>query len=407
MSRESCSNWSLQTRLVHDGEHHPPPDGIPTVTPVYTSATYLYPSAAALDAAFDRSDGYVYARYGNPTVAAFEQAMAVAEGGLGAVAFGSGMAALHAAILAAGTPRGEMSPRIGSILAARDLYGATTALLDELFAGTGVAVAYVDMCDLAAVEAAITQTRPDLLLVEQISNPLLRVVDIAGLASRARAAGARLVVDNTMATPILQRPLELGADLVVHSATKFIGGHGDVTAGVVVARSGLLRDTLRRYAKLLGAVLGPAEAQLTARGIKTLALRVRQQCANAAALAAWLDDRPQVARVHYPGLAHHPQHPLAKAAFGGLFGALVSFELRDDTRAAVFRFIDALRLILPATSLGDIYTLVSAPLISSHRNLTPEQRAERGIRDGLVRLSVGIEDAHDLIEDLQAGLDAV
>ncbi|MBK9940254.1 MAG: PLP-dependent transferase [Kouleothrix sp.] len=404
MPERPTPRWSLLTRLVHEGERMPPPVGIPTATPIYTSATYVYPQAEALDAAFASGEGYVYARYGNPTVNALEQVMAAAEQGLGAVAFGSGMAALHAAILAAGTPRGSTHPRIRSILAARDLYGATTSLLDEFFASQGSTVTYCDMCDLAAVDAAIDAMRPDLLLVEQISNPLLKVANIAELARRARAAGARLIVDNTMTTPIIQRPLTLGADLVVHSATKYLGGHADVAGGVVVARAALMRDTLRRYSKLLGSVLGPFEAQLIMRGVKTLALRVRHQCTNAAVVAAWLAGHPAVARVYYPGLPTHPQHELAAQSFGGYFGAMVSFDLRGADRAAMFAFVDRLELIVPATSLGDIYTLITLPQISSHRDLTPEQRAERGIGAGMARLSLGIEDADDLIADLRQAL---
>ncbi|MBK9713175.1 MAG: PLP-dependent transferase [Kouleothrix sp.] len=407
MPDQPTPNWSLLTRLIHEGELARPPEGRPTATPIYTAATYVYDSAAALDQAFATGEGYVYARYGNPTLAALEQVLAVAEGGVGAVAFSSGMAALHAAILAAGTPRGSTHPRVRGILAARDLYGATTNLLQEFFAAQGIPVTLCDMCDLAAVDAAIEAARPDVLLVEQISNPLLKVVDVAALAQRARAAGARLVVDSTMTTPIVQRPLTLGADLVVHSATKYLGGHADATGGVVVARASLVRDTLRRYSKLLGSVLGPFEAQLIARGVKTLALRVRQQCGSAAAVAAWLAEQPQVARVYYPGLPAHPQHELAARDFGGLFGAMVSFDLRDSGRERLFRFVDALRLILPATSLGDIYTLVSVPIMSSHRDLTPEQRAERGIGDGMVRLSIGIEEVDDIIEDLRGALGVV
>jgi cystathionine gamma-synthase len=404
MSDEPPPNWGLLTRLVHEGERVQPPDGIPTATPIYTTATYLYDSAAALDAAFESGQGYVYARYGNPTVGALEQVMAAVEGGAGAVAFSSGMAALHAALLAAGTPRGSTHPNVRAVLAARDLYGATTTLLEDFFLAQEIPVGYCDMCDLSVVDAAIESIRPNVILVEQISNPLLKVVDVAALAQRAHAAGARLVVDSTITTPILQRPLTLGADLVVHSATKFLGGHADVSGGIVVARGSLVRDTLRRYSKLLGGVLGPFEAQLIARGVKTLALRMRQQCANAAAIATWLSDQDQVARVYYPGLAGHPQHELAAQAFGGLFGAMISFDLHEGGKPALFRFVDALRLILPATSLGDIYTLVTAPIISSHRDLTPEQRAERGIGDGMVRLSIGIEDVGDLIEDLRQAL---
>ena len=399
--------WSLATRLIHEGERAPASVARPTATPIYTSATYTYPSAAELDACFEAGEGYVYARHGNPTVAAFEQAMQVAEAGARAVAFGSGMAALYAALLAAGTPRGETSPHVTSVLAARDLYGATVSLLRSFFAEQGADVRYVDMCDLAAVDAALAAHPPQVLMVEQISNPLLKVVDIAALAQRARAVGARLVVDSTMTTPIVQQPLRLGADLVVHSATKYIGGHGDAMGGVVVARTALVGDSLHRYAKLLGAILSPQEAFAMLRGLKTLALRVRQQNANAATIANWLAERPEIERVFYPGLLTHPQHELAAAVFGGMYGAMVTFELRNGGREAVYRFIDSLRLVLPATSLGDVYTLASVPAMSSHRDLPAEVRAERGISDAMVRLSIGIEDAGDLLADLAGALAAV
>jgi cystathionine gamma-synthase len=395
--------WRLETSLVHAGERAGAPGATPSTTPIYTATTYIYPSLAELDAAFESGEGYLYTRYGNPTVAALEAALAAAEGARGAVAYASGMAALHAAILAAATPRGETAPRPRAILAARDLYGSTSVLLDELFAARGATVAYADLCDLGAAEAAIAELRPEVVLVEQISNPLLRIVDVAGLAALCRAVGARLVVDSTIATPVLQRPLALGADLVVHSATKYLAGHGDTAGGAVAARAGLLHATLVRQARLIGATLGPFEAQQILRGMKTLALRVERQCANAAAVAAFLAGHPAVAHIYYPGLPEHPAHGLAAAAFGGRFGGLVSLDLRGGG-AAVARFIDRLRLFLPATTLGDLYSLVTVPAIASHRELSPEARAARGIGDSLVRLSVGIEAAEDLIADLAAAL---
>ncbi|MFQ3661424.1 MAG: PLP-dependent aspartate aminotransferase family protein [Chloroflexaceae bacterium] len=395
--------WRLETSLVHAGERAAAPQAVPTTTPIYTTSTYLYPSLAELDAAFASGSGYLYSRYGNPTVAALESAIAAIEGARGAVAYASGMAALHAALLAAATPRGESAPHPRVILAARDLYGATTVLLEEMFVPRGAVVAYADMCDLDAVEAALADLRPEVVLVEQLSNPLLRVVDVAGLAARCRAVGARLIVDSTIATPVLQRPLSLGADIVVHSATKYLAGHGDALGGVAAARTALLHDTLGRQARLLGAVLGPFEAQQVLRGMKTLALRFERQCASAARIATFLASHPAVLHVYYPGLAGHPQHALAAAAFGERFGGLVSFELAGDT-AALQRFVDGLRLFLPATTLGDIYSLVSVPALASHRDLGAERRAERGISEMLVRLSVGIEAVEDLIADLEAAL---
>lgn len=406
MSEQQGPPWRLETTLVHAGERAATPGATPSATPIYTATTYLYATLAELDAAFASGTGYNYTRYGNPTVAALAAAVAAAEGARSAAVYGSGMAALHAALLAAATPRGETAPRPRAILAARDLYGSTTVLLNELFAARGARVISADLCDLSCAAAAIAEHQPEVVLVEQISNPLLRIADIAGLAALCRPGGARLVVDSTIATPVLQRPLQLGADLVVHSATKYLAGHGDTAGGVVAARTGLLHDTLVRQGRLLGASLGPFEAQQILRGMKTLALRVERQCASAAAVAAFLAEHPAVERTYYPGLPAHPGHALAAEAFGGRFGGLVSFVLRGDG-AALARFVDGLRLFLPATTLGDLYSLVTVPVISSHRELGPAARAERGIADTLVRLSVGIEAVEDLLADLAQALDAV
>jgi cystathionine gamma-synthase/methionine-gamma-lyase len=361
----------------------------------------------ALDEAFAGGTEAVYSRYGNPTVAQVESVMTVAEAGVASVMFASGMAALHAAILAAGTPRGENNPKLTGILYSRDLYGATIALIEQFFSSLGVPVVATDFCDLDAVDRALAEFRPNVIFAEQLSNPLLRVIDVAELAKRARAVGARLVVDNTLASPLLEQPLTLGADFAVHSTTKFLGGHGDVTGGAVVARTTMGGDVLRRYSRLLGAVLGPFEANQVSRGVKTLGLRVERQCKSAFSLARYLETHPQVARVFYPGLPSHPQHELAKLRFGERFGAMLSFELRDGTRERVFQFMDNLKLVLPGTSLGDIYTLITSPIVSSHRDLTPEARFDRGIPEGLLRLSVGIEEPSDVEADLAAALDAV
>jgi len=405
MTDRRPNRWRLSTRLVHKGEHIPL-DGVrATAMPVYATATFIHPSAADLDQAFDQ-DGWVYGRHGNPTVDGFEQAVAAIEEGVGAVAFASGMAALQAALLTAGTPRGSMQPVPGAILASRDIYGASRSLLDQLFAAQGWSVTYCDMTDLHVVAAQL-RASPSVVFLEPISNPLLKVCDLPQIVELALAAGARVVVDNTIATPVLLRPLEQGADLVVHSATKYLGGHGDAIGGVVTARTHLLYDTLGRYAKLLGATLGPYEARLLLRGLKTLALRVRQQCANAQTIAKWLQDQPHVARVYYPGLPNHPQHQLATQLTCECYCGMVAFELDPPNQQKAWAFMDALTLVLPATTLGDVFSLIAYPAGSSHRDVSPEERRVQGISDGLLRLSVGIEDAEDIVADLEQALAVV
>jgi cystathionine beta-lyase/cystathionine gamma-synthase len=390
------------TRAVHAGERVPRGDYTPVVAPIHPTVGFLYDSMDDLDAIFATArEGYVYPRYGGPTVAAFEAALAELEGGEAAHAFASGMAAIHAALLAAGLRAGT------AVVAALDLYGATYTLLQRLFPQLGVTARLVDVTDLAAVEAALIATRPVALVAETISNPLLKVADLPALADLAQRHGAQLLIDNTFASPYLCTPLAYGADFVIHSATKFIGGHGDVMAGVVVT-SAQNRRELYELNKLVGGVLGPFEAWLAMRGLKTLPLRVRQQCANAMRLAAWLAAHPRIARVHYPGLSPHPQHGLARRLFGGRgFGGVLSFEIAGADQATAFRFMEALELCLPATTLGDVYTLVLHPATSSHRALSAVQRAQVGISDGLVRLSAGIEDAKDIIADLERALAAI
>ncbi len=393
---------SIFTQAVHAGERGPRPDFTPVSSPIYPSVGYLYDDLDDLDAIFAGTrPGYVYPRYGSPTVSAFERAVAVLEGAEEAVAFASGMAAVHAALLGAGVRAGT------AVVAAADLYGATYALLDRLFPSLDVRIRFVEITDRAEVEQSVAEERPVALLCETLSNPLIKVADVPALADLAHAAGAALVVDNTFATPYLFRPLAHGADYVVHSATKYLGGHGDVMAGVVACAADRALD-LRERQKLLGANLGPQEAWLALRGLKTLPLRMRQHCANAQTVAEWLAGQPAVTRVHYPGLPSHPQHELALRLFAGRgFGGMLSFDLGDAGQAEVFRFMEALELVLPATTLGDVYSLTLYPAHSSHRYLAPQVRAALGIGDGLVRLSVGIEEAGEIIADLAQGLAAL
>ena len=390
---------SIQTQAVHAGERGPRPDYTPTSTPVYHSVGYLYDDMTDLDGVFaGQKDGYVYPRYGNPTVAAFERALAVLEGTEEAVAYASGMAAIHAALLGAGARHGS------HIVAAADVYGATYALLARTLADLGVHTHFVDICDLAAVAQAVEQHQPAALLCEIISNPLMKVADVPALAELAHRASAALIVDNTFASPYVFRPAALGVDYVVHSATKYLAGHGDVLAGVVCCNRARAHD-LRERQKLLGDNLGPEQAWLALRGLKTLVLRVRQQCANAQCVAEWLQQQAGVLRVNYPGLAQHPQHALAGRLFAERgYGGMLSFDLRDAGRTEVFRFFEALQLILPATTLGDTQSLMLYPAHSSHRALSPEVRADLGIGEGLVRLSTGIEDVQDIIADIEQAL---
>ncbi len=384
------------SRAVHAGERAPRPDFTPTATPIYPATAFVYDETATMDAVFgNERPGYVYTRYANPTTRAMEVAVADLEGTEEAVAFASGMGAIHAAIL--------LDARAGDrVVAARDVYGATYAVLANVLSTLGVETTFVDLLDLPALERTLAEVKPVLVCGETVSNPLLRVADVAAVADLAHRHGARLLIDNTFASPFLVNPVRLGADSVVHSTTKYLGGHGDVTGGVVCADRERA-DRLRELLKLTGAVLGPFEAWLTLRGIKTLPLRLREQSANAARVAAWLRQRPGIVRVHYPGFAD--LGPAAAQFNGEERGGMVSFELNGG-RTEVFRFLEALRLCLPATTLGDVYSLVLYPTISSHRALTPEQRAEVGIGDGLVRLSVGIEDVADVIADLDQAVTA-
>jgi cystathionine gamma-synthase/methionine-gamma-lyase len=391
---------AFSTRAVHAGERVAAGNYTPVATPIHPTVGFVYQSMAELDAIFATTqEGYVYPRYGSPTVAAFEAAIANLENGEAAHAFASGMAAIHAAILAAGGRAGT------TVVAALDIYGATYALLNRLLAELGVIVHLVDATNLAAVETALAQAQPVLLVAETISNPLLKVANVPALAQLAQRYGAKLLLDNTFATPYLYTPLTQGADFVVHSATKYIGGHGDVMAGVVVTSAGR-RATLYELNKLIGATLGPFEAWLALRGLKTLPLRLQKQGDNAARLANWLTEHPAIAQVNYPGLATHPQHQLAQQLFGQRgFGGMLSFEIAGADQTAAFRFMERLNLCLPATTLGDIYTLVLHPATTSHRSLSAAERAKVGISAGLIRLSAGIEAVEDIIADLAQALE--
>ncbi len=386
---------SILTRAVHAGERASRPDFQPVSTPIYNTVGYLYEDMEDLDHIFgNEREGYVYTRYGNPTNSALEDALASLEEGEAALTFGSGMAAVHASLLAAGVKNGT------SVVAAYDIYGATYSICTRLLPQMGVRVKFGDVANLEEFSKIVADCRPGAVILETISNPLMKVADVPTICSLAHRAGARVIVDNTFATPVLFQPIRYGADFCVHSTTKYIGGHGDVMGGAIIT-SKKDRAALHEIIKMTGGNLGPWEAWLTHRGLKTLPLRMRQHCQNALEVARWLEGHPRIAKVNYPGLASHPQHELAKKIFApGLFGGMISFEIKNAGKDQVFRFMEALELIMPATTLGDVYSLVLYPPRSSHRALPAEEREKVGIGDGLVRLSVGIEEASEIIEDL-------
>jgi cystathionine gamma-synthase/methionine-gamma-lyase len=384
---------------VHAGDRKRGGEHTPVTTPIHTATSYFYESMEQLDRVFaDEEKGYCYARYDNPSAAALEDLMCQLEGGEAALACASGMAALHAAILSALTDRRR------SIVAANAMYGATVSLLMNVLEPSGVSIRFADVCDLAALRAVVAEARPGCIVMESISNPLLRVAEIDRVAEIANEVGAALVVDNTFATPMLVRPLELGAHFSVHSVTKYLAGHGDVLGGAVVTLQPHA-DSLRALGRSTGPLLGPFECYLTMRGIKTFPLRMERQCANACTVASWLTAHPRVERVYFTGDPEHPDAAAIRRLFpAGLYGAMVSFEIKSAGREEVFRFMDGLQMIVRATSLGDVHTMMLYPVMSSHRELSPKHRQRMGIGDNLVRLSVGIEAPEDIIADLEQAL---
>ena len=372
----------IATKLVHGGERRKLPDVRSVSTPIYASATFTYDSMEEIDQVFGgEKQGFVYTRYGNPTTSALEEVVRDIEEGAVACAYATGMAAVHAALLACDMKSGS------TVLASQDLYGATTNLLNGIFVNFGVKTVNIDYADISAVREKARELRPQIMIAETISNPLLKVCDIEACVEIARENGARLIVDNTFATPYLRQPLKMGADIVVHSATKYFSGHADAMGGVVVSRDEMDGPALVSVMKLVGGVLGVWDAHEILRGMKTLAVRMERQCDNARKLAGYLSEHSRVGRVHYPGL-----------------GALVSIELRDNTKEAAFRFMNALKMCVLSTSLGDVFTSMLHPATASHRDFTPARRQQVGIADGLVRISVGIEKIDDIISDIDQAL---
>lgn len=365
--------------------------------PVFMTATYAFDRSDRGSAIFaGEEEGFIYSRVGNPTVDVLERRVADLEGGEAALATASGMGAVTAALwtlLASGD----------EVVADKTLYGCTFGLLEHHMPRFGVKVRFADLAKPGvAAEAVTAGTR--LVLTETPSNPDMRLVDLAALAEACRKAGALLLVDNTYCSPYLQNPLALGADLVLHSATKYLGGHGDLIGGLVVGSKALV-DRLRfeGVKELNGACMSAMDAFLILRGLKTLALRMDRHCDNASALAEEIARHPAVERLHYPGLASHPQHELAKRQMRGM-GGMMALELKGGLPAGR-RFMDALRIATRAVSLGDAETLVQHPASMTHSNYSPEERARHGVADGLIRISVGLEDLDDLRADFRAALE--
>jgi cystathionine gamma-synthase/methionine-gamma-lyase len=391
----------FDTLAVHAGTPPYTFDGAhPTAPPIVPASSYWYDSADELDRVLgDEQPGFSYARYASPTVVAFEEAVAALEGAPEAVAFGSGMAAIHA-VARACAPRPE-----AVLFVSHDCYGGTYTLLADNLTREGVCVRFLDVFDLEALGRRLADERPSALLLEVVSNPLERVADLRPILDLARQHGVAVLVDSTFTTPYLLRPLELGAACVLHSATKYLGGHGDVTGGVVACATREQAAGLRTWRKYTGAVLGASDAYLALRGLRTLPLRMARQCSNAQAIAEALARHPGIERVYYPGLSDSPDHATATRLFpSGLAGAVLAMAIRGAEKPDVMRFMQRLRLIRAAPTLGDCFSLALYPLIASHRGLTPEQRRERGIHDNIVRLSAGIEDPADLLEDLNQAL---
>jgi cystathionine beta-lyase/cystathionine gamma-synthase len=389
----------IHTKAVHSGDRKRNGSHVPVTTPIYTATSYFYDSMEQLERVFSQEEkGYCYTRFDNPNASGLEELICALEGGAGAQTCASGMAALQLAITSALTDRRK------SIVAAGALYGATIGLLMNVFEPMGVAVRFADVCDLDALRAAVAEANPGCIVIETISNPLLRVGAIDKIAEIAREAGAALVVDNTFGTPLLVRPLDLGAHFSVHSITKYLAGHGDVMGGVVITDDHHLAG-LRGLSRTLGPVLGPFESYLTMRGIKTFPLRMERQCANACRVASWLSTHPAVSRVYFTGDPAHPDAATIRRLFpANLYGAMISFEIKGEGREDVFRFMDRLQMIVRATSLGDVHTMMLYPAMSSHRDLSAKHRQRLGISDNLVRLSVGIEAPEDIVADIEQAL---
>ena len=392
--KKELKDLGFSTRAVHAGQSPDPLYGALS-TPIYQTSTFVFKDVAQGAARFaGDEEGYIYTRLGNPTQVALEEKIAALEGGEAALAFGSGMAAITAVLMAL-VGQGD------NIVHSSALYGCTFAFLHELISRFGVTATGVDTADLEAVKQAI-QPETKVVYIETPANPTMRISDIEAIAEIAHAHGATVVVDNTFMSPYLQRPLELGADVVVHSATKYINGHGDVVAGLAIGSKELMDEIRMTTLKDIGGIISPFNAWLLLRGLKTLAVRMDRHSNNAMAIAEFLEQHPAVEKVYYPGLESFDQHELAKKQMSG-FGGIMSFELKGGYEAGV-RLMNGVKLCHLAVSLGDVDTLIQHPASMTHSVVPEEQRLIANITPGLVRLAVGLEDVEDIIADLEQAL---
>ena len=376
----------LATKIIHAGAEPDPSTGA-IMTPIYQTSTYV-------QAAPGQHKGYEYARSQNPTRKALEDALAIIENGKYGLAFSSGVAATDAVIKL-------LSPG-DEVIAANDMYGGTYRLFTKVFAKFGIKFIYIDTSKVSNVEAVISN-HTKLIWIETPTNPLMNISDISAIALVAKKAGALLCVDNTFASPYLQNPLNDGADIVMHSATKYLGGHSDVIQGALIMNDISLRDQLHFIQKSCGAVPGPMDCFLVLRGIKTLHVRMQRHCENGAAIALYLRNHPKVEKVYWPGFEDNIGYPIAKKQMRD-FGGMISFTLKDESIEAANKVLSSTKLFSLAESLGGVESLINHPASMTHASIPREERIKNGLADGLIRLSVGIEDAEDLIEDLKMAI---
>jgi cystathionine beta-lyase/cystathionine gamma-synthase len=382
----------FSTRAIHAGQEPDPTTGA-TVEPLFLTSVYSYDT---IEAYSEVRTGYDYGRHGNPTRTAMEQCLASLEDARHAISFSSGMAAIDAVF--------RLLRPGDHLVLAEDIYGGTYRLVEEMVRPAGVGITYLDLSEPSVLSDAL---RPEtkLVWIETPTNPLIRLIDIAKVADITRAHGALLAVDNTFATPYWQNPLALGADIVMHSTTKYLGGHSDLVGGALVMERDDLRADVAKVSRIAGAIPSPFDCWLTLRGMKTLAVRMREHDRNAMAVARFLEEHPAVARVHYPGLPSHPHFELAKRQMRG-FGGMVAAELKGG-RDAAHRALNSVKVFTLTGSLGGVESILSYPRLMSHVAFGDEERARRGVTDGLLRISVGLEDATDLIDDLDQALKPV